>query len=50
VKSEYQTGTCVSFIIPARKDDAIENSEAVPDTNSEPSQDNPVVLEKEQVG
>ena len=29
VKSKYQTGTCVSFIIPARKADAIENAGAV---------------------
>lgn len=29
VKSKYQTGTCISFIIPARKADAIENGMAV---------------------
>lgn len=29
VKSKYQTGTCVTFVIPARKPDAIESADSV---------------------
>ena len=49
VKSEYHTGTCVSFIIPARKDDAIENTGSVPNPISELSKSNPVAADKEKV-
>jgi two-component system, sensor histidine kinase YesM len=47
VKSEYQTGTCVSFIIPARKDDAIENSESMPEAILGSTPINPVAFESE---
>jgi two-component system, sensor histidine kinase YesM len=30
IKSEYQSGTCVSFVIPARKEDAIPNTQLEP--------------------
>jgi two-component system sensor histidine kinase YesM len=29
VRSKYQTGTCVTFVIPARKPDAIESTDSV---------------------
>ena len=31
VKSEYNTGTCVTLVIPARKDDAIDRVDATTD-------------------
>jgi two-component system sensor histidine kinase YesM len=31
VKSEYNTGTCVSLFIPAKKDDSNQNGLSVPD-------------------
>jgi two-component system sensor histidine kinase YesM len=49
VKSEYQTGTCVSFIIPARKDDAVENNEPPHDTIAESAQRNHLISGKERV-
>jgi two-component system, sensor histidine kinase YesM len=42
VKSEYKTGTCMSFVIPARKDDSIEDPGSLPTTSG--------VAEKEKAG
>ena len=50
VKSGYHTGTCVSFIIPARKDDTTENNGTSPDSISGGAQNNTVVFEKEGMG
>jgi two-component system, sensor histidine kinase YesM len=47
VKSGYQTGTHVSFVIPARKVDAIENANSIPDYIPVSSQHNPVVSDEE---
>jgi two-component system sensor histidine kinase YesM len=49
VRSEYQTGTCVSFVIPARKDDSGEETKSEPGTNSGSSQTDPMVDEEEKV-
>jgi len=49
VKSDYQTGTHVSFVIPARKDDGIEDTRSVLDAISGSSQDSPVTPDLEMV-
>ncbi len=49
VKSDYQTGTHVSFVIPARKDDGIEDTRSVLDAISGSSQDSPVTPDMEMV-
>jgi two-component system, sensor histidine kinase YesM len=49
VKSEYNTGTCFSFIIPARKDDLIENTSSLPDAIPESTLLNPLALSEEEI-
>jgi hypothetical protein len=39
VKSEYQAGTCVSFIIPARDAGSVENAGSAPDIQPASSPD-----------
>jgi two-component system, sensor histidine kinase YesM len=50
VKSEYHTGTCVSFIIPARKDDSVESNTSGSDVSAGSKPGDPVTFEKEAVG
>jgi two-component system, sensor histidine kinase YesM len=50
VKSKYQTGTCVSFIIPARIADAIESAGPLTDPVPGSSPLNPLVSTKESAG
>ena len=50
VKSGYHTGTRVSFVIPARKEDAVIDQGTAPETFSESTQSDPLVSAKEQVG
>ncbi|MFH1524339.1 MAG: sensor histidine kinase [Chloroflexota bacterium] len=50
VKSEYHTGTCVSFIIPARSVDASEDTRNEPDRGSTSLQSNSATSNEERVG
>jgi two-component system, sensor histidine kinase YesM len=50
VKSGYHTGTRVSFVIPARKDDATENTGSALDAFSESSKSSPLASHEEIVG
>ena len=49
VKSEYNTGTCVSFIIPARQEDVIEIVEPENDKVPVSTQGNPPTFDEEKV-
>jgi two-component system sensor histidine kinase YesM len=47
IRSEYQIGTCVSFIIPARKADVVESAESLPDYIPDSAQNDLTASEKE---